>query len=493
MVAQTGLLLKNDFRLLFRGLLASKRSMLLSSVLLSVLLVILHAASIAIFWQLSSEPSLEVQATAWAFFIFMMLGAAMANAIRLLFDHNDLDLLFASPIAPRAVLLSRILTIVLGALLSTSIFLLPLINGAALGLNSRYLAAYPAWIFLALISSAIGTSAALGLVRWLGPRRARTWVQIVGAVVGATVYLAFQSSHFIPDGQANWIWGYFKVLVFSPPGQLIARAGRGTGFDMIVLGAVAVVSTATSARLLARTFLAGVQDSVEQRKPKKAPARPYRLQSGVFRATFLKELRLIRRDPLLLSQVLPTIMYIAPGLLGFRSMDGLNILAPISVVIAVQFSLILTGVAVDGEEGLDLIRSSPLSELQLRKAKIVASMALPVALALLLCSAVAMTGRIALAGIAFTAALGTAAGCSWVRSSEIQPSPRRDLLKTRRGRWSARNLASGMLMLLSVATVTVFASDVMPLLGVLLLGVNALGVLACFVFFSPQEFSETPA
>lgn len=488
--AQTFLLLRNDFRLIARGFLSSKRSLLFTVVLMGAILLILHGAAIALFSYTSHHPSLEVQATAWAFFIFMMLGAAMANAIRLLFDHNDLDLLFASPIAPRAVLLSRILTLFLSSLLSTALPLLPLINGATIGLSVRYLAAYPTWIFLALISASVGTTLALGLVRLMGPRQARTWVQIFGAVVGATVYLIFQSSRFIPAGEPNWILDTSKALLASPPGLAIARAGGGSWIDLLILGAIAGICTGFSARLLARIFLTGVQESVSRSKRRKASLHRHRLQSGVFHATLLKELRLIRRDPLLLSQILPSVMYVLPVLFGFRSMGGFALLAPLSVIVAVQFSNLLVGVAVDGEEGLDLIRSSPLPELRLRTAKIAAAMAIPLSVALLLCILVAVTGRPGLSAITLVLAGATAAACGWLRSVEIRPSPRGDVLKRRGGGISVRSIASAVLMFLATGTVGIFAAEAIPLLGVFLIGLTGLGILACFVFVSPKEISD---
>jgi len=490
--AQIRLLLGNDLRLLFRAMLSSKRSLLFNGVLFGLVLTISHAVSISVFSYLSVEPSLETQATTWAFFVFMMIGAAMSNAIRLLFDHNDLDLLFASPISPRAVLFSRILTLFLSSLLTTALFLLPLINGAIFGLKARYAAAYPTWIFLALISASIGTSTALGMVRLMGPRQARTWVQVFGAVLGATVYLAFQSNRFIPEGEKNWIWDAFKSVLASPVGLIVARAGsgRGMGRDLLLLGGLAIFSTVITGRLLARVFLVGVQESVSRSQRRSVGRRRHRVQSGAFRATLLKELRLIRRDPLLLSQVLPSVMYVLPALFGFRAMGGFNLLAPLSVIVAVQFSLLLVSVAVDGEEGLDLIRSSPLPELRLRTAKIAAAMALPLSLALLLCSAVAVTGRPGLASIAFATAAATSSACGWLRSTEMRPSPRSDVLKRRNVGMNGRSVASGVLMFLATASVGVVAADGIPLLGALLLGITALGVLACFVLVSPKEFSE---
>lgn len=490
--AQTRLLLRNDFRLLVRGLLSSKHSLLLSGIIMGVGLILFHAIAIAVFSYLAAAPTIEVQAMTWAFFIFMMLGAAMANAIRLLFDHNDLDLLFASPLSPRAVLLSRILSLFLGSLLSTALIVLPLINGAIIGISRRFAAAYPTWIFLALISASVGTSTALALVRLMGPRRARTWVQVFGAVVGAAVYLAFQSSRFIQSGEPNQMLDTFKTVINSAPGRTVARAGNGSWIDLLFLGGIAVVCTAFTARLLSQIFLSGVQESVSRSKKRTRSHRRHRVQAGLFNATLLKELRLIRRDPLLLTQILPSVMYVAPALFGFRSMGGFNLLAPLSVIVGVQFSMLLTGVAVDGEEGLDLIRSSPLSEIRLRTAKIAAAMSIPLFIAFLLCSAVAVTGRPGLALIAFLTSVGTAAACGWLRSSEIRPSPRSDILKRRGGHLSVRSISSGILMFLATATVGVFAADVIPLLGAWLLGVNALGILACFVLVSPKEFSELP-
>lgn len=493
---ETRLLVRNDVRLLLRHLWAAKRSIAFSTVWIAVGLVIAHAVSV-LFFRIFAERGVPLRAEGigWMFFAFLMLGAGMANAISLIHERSDFDLLFASPVSSRAVLLSRILTLILGCLLTSGFFFIPLIDGLIVSVSFRYLVGYVTWLLLAVIAASIGTTFALSLVRWLGVRRARTWVQIVGGVVGAGVYLAFQTSRFTNDGAPSFIWEAFTNGPLSLPGRFVALAGRGSPLHLGALVLIAIAATAFTTRQLSRIFLAGVQESVARPSKKKAvpsgTKTPFR--EGVFRATFIKELRLIRRDPLLLSQVLPSIMYVVPAFFGMRSLGGIGLLAPLSVVIASQFAMLLTYIAVNGEEGLDLIQASPLRETQLRRAKVSAALAIPGGLAVVCCAVVAFSGQPILALIGVTVALATGAACSWLQSAELKPSPRADVLKQRRQGMTPRGIAASGLMLVSTGGVGVLAANAIPLLGVFLLGVATLGIIACFVFVSPEEYAEAKA
>jgi ABC-2 type transport system permease protein len=488
--AQVRAILWNEFRLLHRAFWFKKTSAGWIIFLVLAALTTAHLMAWLGFVAFPSGPSLRIEATAWAFFGFLMLGASMTHAISLLYERSDLDLLISSPVPSQVVLATRMFAIAASAWLGSAFFLLPLLN-AAIGTRSwSYAAGYVVWFSLAAICASLGTLLTMLVVRWLGARRARTWIQVLGAVVGASIYLTFQVPQLLPQSERRNTAEWIGKILGNPAFEYVARAARGEALPLATMLLVAAATTYLAASRLARTFLGGVQESAERKSARKARGR-FRMRDGVFRATFRKEVRLILRDPLLLSQVLPSAMYVIPALFAARNFGGWSLLAPLSVVVAVQFSLLLTTVAVGGEDGLDLIRSSPLREMELRRAKVTAAMAVPVAVATLLCVIVVFLGRPGLALLAWVTGVATAAGCAWIRAADVTPSPRADILKKAQQRFSVRSIISAFIMFVAVGGVTIVAAEGPIVVAILLLGITALAVVAAFTFIEPKDFAGT--
>ena len=113
-------------------------------------------------------------------------------------------------------------------------------------------------------------------------------------------------------------------------------------------------------------------------------------------------------------------------------------------------------------------------------------MVLPMAFSLLLCSAVAVTGRPWLALIGFVTSAMTAAGCAWLQVASLQPSPRRDIMK-RRGRRESKSIIVALLFFTGAGGVGLVAYGSTWIFGVIALGVTALGVCACFTLVELKE------
>jgi ABC-2 type transport system permease protein len=495
LLSQTRCILRNDLRLLWRDLRSGKTRILGNALLIGLVLLVFHIISVLFFSHLRQTPPLALEAGIWAFFGFLMLGAAMNQAISLFFERADFDLLLSAPIAPRAVLLARITVLSVSALLGAALMLLPLLDGIILGFSANYLGGYAAWALLAVIAASMGVWLTLLLVRLLGARRARIWVQVLAAVLGSSVYLGFQLEHFIGREQKIAFLDNLLTALDWSGFTLLARGGRGEFLPLLLLVAVAGGIALITARQLARTFLTGMQESSTRPTTRaRDDGKSYRLKGGLARATFLKDLRLILRDPLLLSQILPSFMYILPVFIGMKKLGGIAVLAPVAVVLAVQFSTLLSEAAAAGEECLDLIRASPSPEIRLRLAKMAAGMALPLAASLLVCLVIGGFGRPWLALITFFTGLGTAAGASWLTVARISPTARKDLMSRGRKRTSlARNIAIGALLIGACTGVALIAQGAFWLLGLLALGITALGVIACFTFVKIEEIDPETA
>jgi ABC-2 type transport system permease protein len=492
-LAQARLILRNDLRLLWRDLLGGRMKLFGSALVIVLVLLVLHALSILFFLGFRSPPALGAEAGVWAFFGFLMLGAAMTQAIGLFFERADFDLLLASPVSPRAVLLARLAAMITSALLGAGLLLWPLLNGIIIGFSVRYVSGYLAWFFLATGVASVGVWLTLALVRLLGTRRARIWVQIVAGLLGASVYLSFQLQRFISPGLRDTFVRFLGNAIEYAGFEQIALAARGGIQSLLLVAAVAALLAALTTRLLARTFLTGLQESALRpaRRPRRNK-RVYRFTGDTARATFRKDLRLIARDPLLISQLLPSTMYIIPAFLGFGHFGKFTVLAPIAVVVAAQFSMLLADVAVAGEECLDLIRASPSPEVRLRRAKMAAGMAMPLAASFLVCVAIALLGRPGLGLLTFFTGAGTAAAGAWLSVTQTTPVTRNDILSRRGVRRRAsplRVIASSALIVSACTGITMVAHGSLWLIGVVLLGATAIGVIACFTLVSAWEIA----
>lgn len=486
------LILHNDLRLIWRGFRAGRWRSLGSAGL--IVLALLGAHGFAFLFMLplhGTLPPLYIESVLWSIFGFLMLSAAMNHAISLLYERADFDLLLGSPVSPRAVLLARLASITIGALTSVAIFIVPLLNLAPFRISATYLWGWLVWLLLGVLTAAVGVGLTLSAVRWLGLRRARVTVQVLAALLGAVIFLATQVPRMLPARQGRAFYQQLLNVAHHPAFTVLGRAGRGEPLPLIglVLATVGIATWAT--RRMAQTFIAGTQDASAITTRRRRTGAPYRWQEGLTRVTLRKDLRLIIRDPLLLAQVLPSAFYVIPALVGFGRGSGLATIAPLTVMLMGQFSLLLTAVAAAGEEGWDLIHMSPSPEIRLRVAKMLAGMSLPVALGALLCLALGVLGHPWLALATLVTATAIAAGCSWLQVTDIRPTPRKDILRKRGGRSIGRGLVSGFLILVGALGLGVVTRGYL-LVGSALLGVAFLTVLGCFALVEIKAVNPRP-
>ena len=480
--SQSWLILRNDLRLLWRDLQAGRLKDYLSISLVAVLFCIINAAAIGVFFVFRRSPPLGYESLAWIFLSSLMLAAAINHAIAMLFERADFDLLLPSPVSPRAILLARVAALTTSAALSVALFLPALLNGAILAASGRHAFGYVVWPLLSCAIASASVWLTLLLVSWLGPRRARTWAQVIAALLGAGIFVLLQSGQFVSEGVAARIFRPALELLGQPPFSYLARAARGELPPLLALVGVTVLFVAMTIRLLSRMFISGVQDAGGIAPPRKARrARRHVFVSGLGRATFRKDLRLIIRDPLLLVQTLPTALYFVPVLLGVGRWTGLGVIAIVSVLIAGTFSLLLSYVAASGEECWDLVRMSPAHEMQLRHGKMAAGMAVPLGLALLMNLAIAVSGHPLAACFGAITSIVVAAGCARLAVTHIRPTPRSDILKNRSGSGGPihLNILSAVLSMIGAAAVGLLITR-MWIAGSVVFVIVALLVAACF-------------
>ena len=323
----------------------------------------------------------------------LMLSTTLAASADALYERNDLDLLFSSPLAPRKVLFVRALGLAVNAGLW---FLLP----AVLLLTPAIVLGHWAWasVFVVLSAAALGASGvglllAMALFALIGPRRTRTVAQVMAALIGAAFFLASQYRNLMGERASESLFARIALdvkdgrIVLPPFADWPLRAALGQPLPLLVIVAIGAGIFLLAARVLGRRFAdaAAATQGAETRKAAKGPTRAF--AAGAFRATVRKELRLVSRDAALLSQVLLRVLYMLPlAFLLVRNaghMPAWALAGPAAAVtfLAGQVAGSLIWITVSAEDTPDLLAISPTPMRVLRRAKLTAAL-IPVALLL---------------------------------------------------------------------------------------------------------------
>lgn len=326
-------------------------------------------------------------AIAFAFVFVLMSAKALTSCVHALHGRRDLDLLLGSPLPASRIIAVRLMVVSLGVALPFLYLLGPFIDALAAMGAPHLLAAYPVTLAFALVATLVGFVMALLLTRLVGPRRAETAAQIVGAIFGAGVFLVVQSRVLLPDAwieaatrwmsaQAEavayrgaeplWLWPGWAAV--GAPGELAAVLGF-----TVMLFAIGVGALAPAAARWARASFGAPSPRLS--KPR-AGGRTLRPRPGPMRALLAKELRLLARNPLTIFHTLMKSLYLTPlALLALVSDDagvGHAALAALVTAITLQLGSALAGAAMRGEQAADLMAGAPVSARAARAVKLAA-------------------------------------------------------------------------------------------------------------------------
>lgn len=392
------LALRDFLGMMSRGRPGRERAALLGLLLFVVALHVIALAIVGDFPALASHLDVRdrLVMTGAAFFSWaLMLAQALESVTRVVYGRADLDLVASSPAPlPRVIALRAVVAAVSTTLMTTTI-VGPFIDALAIRGGWPWLAGYGVLAAMGLSAAAVAILITLALLTAIGPVRTRTAAQVVAAVIGAGFVIGAQAIGILAYGDM----GRFSLLrsdvvVAHAPGPdslawWPARAAMGDGAALAaVLGTAAAllaVAIALAARPFARHAVAAA-GAASTAAARRRPARRLRANgpAGYLRA---KELRLLSRDPWLMSQTLMQILYLLPPALmlwkGFGTgADTPVMLAPVVVMAAGQLAGGLAWLAVSGEDAPDLVATAPVTFAAAIRAKIEAvilAVAVPVA------------------------------------------------------------------------------------------------------------------
>ena len=367
-------------------------------VLISVMLAFLFGPRIVHITPLS-PLSIIALALIMAFMTSLMFAQILGMATLIFYDRGDLDMMLASPVRPWKILAVRMVAMAFNALLFYLVLVGPLIvTGAAFG-GWGLLAAPVVLASLALLSTSLGVSIAMGLFRLLGPRRTRTVAQLFGALIGVSFLLIRLMIPTRGNGavmaqmrtslEASW-WGPFATWM--------ARAATG---DLLPLACVVVASAGVFVLvtgLLGARFAAdaSIAAGAVESAPRRSSRQKTGFAAGLMRNMVGKELKLLSRDPALISQVLLQVIYLP--IIMFVSMRGgrntfsafthltYAVAAGAMVYVAGQLAAGLGWLTISAEEAPELLTAAPVTSDEVARAKVLA-VVLPVAVLLAVLSA----------------------------------------------------------------------------------------------------------
>ncbi len=471
---QVARIVRNDLRLGLRELIAEKWRTGFSFFTVLLLLAFLHIVSIGFYVGAKAPPGLVTQTAAWLSAGIIMIIASLNQSLRVMTGKSDLDLLLAAPLSPTAIVFARVAGTTTAALGATVFMALPFLNGATFVFGSRFAWGYVVWLLLALAAAGIGVGATSLAVQATGSTRILVRTQIAATLALAVVGLVFQSRTLLPPEIMATAAGWVRAGLTLPGASLLAMAGQGDRMALIALGCAAAAGTAFAATRLSGSLTSGLREQTGKPSPvAKVHTSPFATQR--IRATVRKDLRLITRDGLLLSKVVPFALFALPGC--FLAGRGLQAAAPVVLAVygtftAVVVSTQLGKISTQEEACWDLVHQSPASPLIQQLAKVEACLIIPMAVGTIAAIATALLGRSGLALVSIATALVCGAGATWVEISDLRPARHADVIK-----WTGGSNATTPGRL-----VAAFAFVIMGPLGVGLVGQGKLmagsGILA---------------
>lgn len=316
------------------------------------------------------------------------LSYSVAQCVTALFTRGDMDLLLASPLSGRSIMLVRALAVAIGAGFFPAILVLPFAHVAPFAGMPALLAIYPALMAYSLLSAAIAILLTMSLVQWLGVRRAKVAAQVVGALIGAGAFLATQATNLLPRQTRAFVAAWFKAE--SEVGGAISpeslawwpvRAFLGEPLPLFLFSAIALAAFWFTVQFTHRRFVTGTQESSGK---KSAAVRgtlavnAAHFQRSLFTRIVVKEWRLILRDPQVISQTLLQLLYLIPMI--FLAVTGKTtawLLMPGCIVMAAMLAGNLAWLTMAAEDAPDLIGTSPIGIDKIRRYKALAAL-LPV-------------------------------------------------------------------------------------------------------------------
>ncbi len=378
-----------------------------------------------------------------AFIGSIMMSGAVLAAVDAIYTRNDLDLLLSSPLPAWRILAVRSIAIAINALPIYIGLLGPPLLWLSIFSSPLWLSAIIFLITLAFAATGLALLIVTGLFRLIGPKRTRVLAQIFSAVAGAAIFIGFQFLNLNrrdEDGMSqNEVARTILSMDLDPNAWWQAPARAFTGDIPSTLAWVVFVALLFpfGVYVFSRRYVsdAAAASAMGSSRKRVADVRVARVRGGLMPTIIRKEIRLLLRDPLLLSQVGLQLIYFLPlAFILFRPGSTMTLdeaaFAPALTIISSTLAASLTWITVSAEDAPDLLASAPVHARLIDRAKLLAAV-LPV-WALMTIPLIVLWVRDPWAGAWATSGVAVASVCAamiglWRRV----PASRRDFVRRR--------------------------------------------------------------
>jgi ABC-2 type transport system permease protein len=414
--------------------------------ILLAVLAIMHLVGLSLLRELRRQGPTETQivmvlAIAMGFIFALMLAKALTACVHVIHGRRDLDMLFSAPVPIHRIVAVRMGAAAFGTALPFLFLVMPFVNVFVAAGNFRFLGVYAVIVSIALVTSVLGLLLALVLLKSFGARRTEIAAQIVGAVFGALAFLLSQARVLLPDAlrERLWLALFERAASVDQGGDPLwmwpGAAATAEPKQLLVIVVGSILFFAASIRLVAPAVAWWARASfgapAQIMKPRAAGAgERLRFRAGVLRALFVKEWRLLLRNPLTIFHTLMKSLYLAPMVVvALRADDpllGAAAVAGLIVAIALQLASALASNTMSGEDAPDLVAAAPISPTRLKFVKLSAALTPVLGVVALASLAVAsVSPRAALWTMGMSALASAAAGLMALWHEE--PPARTDL------------------------------------------------------------------
>ena len=381
--------------------------------------------------ELPRTLSLALASGGLAFLFLGMVSTALDNSIQAIYARGDMDLLLSSPFPRQAIMLVRVTAIAASVCVGGALLALPLANAFILLGRTGWLVAYVTIPCLGLLATTAGLLLAISLFRMLGARLTRLVAQILSATLGVTFALTAQVPNLLRVSNTTDIDALTNLGHILPRADTWfwwpARGALGETGPMIAFVLFSLVCFTTTAVALAERFIASaiaasnVGSSVGRRQS--AAMQLFRTDPSLVLRR--KELRLLLRDPWLLTQIARQVVFLLPlSLIVWNAQAGGSSGRWLVLVMTAGYMAGgLTWLTLSGEDAPDLLASAPLRAAEILRAKLQAALT-PVAAFMLLPLFVASYFSLWLSVCLATCAAGSAVCCATLNYIYRSPSRR---------------------------------------------------------------------
>lgn len=379
------------------------------------------------------------------FMASVMTSGAILGAVDAIYTRNDLDLLLSSPLSPWRVLIVRASAIAIGALPVYAGFLGPPLFWLTVYSSPFWLTSLVFLATLAFVATGLALLIVTGLFRLIGPRNTRVLAQIVSALTGGAIFILFQWFNLSFSRNSNFqdqaeVFRMIETMNIDPQAWwlLPARAMTGDVPSTIVWVLLTAILFPVGVYVFSRSFVSdAAAASAMGRKNRATDGRIAAVRGGVMRSVIRKELRLLIRDPLLLSQIGLQLVYIFPLALvlirpgsDFRMTEAA--FAPALTLLSSTLAGSLIWITASAEDAPDLVASAPAPASLIDRAKLLSAI-VPV-IALMTIPLIALLVRDAWAGAwAMGGVIAGATSAALIGLWRRNPGSRRDFVRRRQG------------------------------------------------------------